>query len=111
MADDTGSSQVSTLKQREEQRNSVLRKWYTGNFRDIWICKRATMEKGGFRTVLAEFSSLFVEVKPLAEKVRAILFPISADGEIFTGTPPAKDGEKMYDRIISAFDGAIQELE
>ena len=110
VADDTGSSQVSTLKQREEQRNSVLRKWYTGNFRDIWICKRATMEKGGFRTVLAEFSPLFVEVKPLAEKVRAILFPISADGEIFTGTPPAKDGEKMYDRIIGAFDGAIQEL-
>ena len=66
------------------------------------------MEKGGFQRVLAEFSPLFADVKPLVEKVHAILFPISADGAMFTSTPTAKDGDKMYDRIISAFDGAFK---
>ena len=102
IADDPRSSQVSTFKRREEQRASVLRRWYTGNLLDISTWKRANMEKGGFQRVLAEFSPLFVDVKPLAEKVRSILFPISADGAIFIST---------HDRIISAFNWAIQELE
>ncbi|KAI9799423.1 MAG: hypothetical protein M1825_004523 [Sarcosagium campestre] len=110
--DDVASSQVSTLNLlREEQRASVLRNWYTGNFKEISMWKRGCIEKGGFHRVLAEFSSQFVDLKPLAEEVRAILFPMGADGAIFTGTPNETDGDKMYERIIGAFDRAIEELE
>lgn len=69
------------------------------------------MDKGGFKNVLAEFSPYFETLKPLAEKLRGILFPRSANGELFTGTPPASDCVQMYDRMIYAFNEAIKNCE
>ncbi|KAI9852509.1 MAG: hypothetical protein M1824_001884 [Vezdaea acicularis] len=89
---------------------NFLRSWYSGTYDNIASMKRAHMEKGYFRKLVAEFSTSFKKLKPLAERLRSILFPITSDGSIFWGTPPASDTVKMYDRIIDAFDGAIRDL-
>ena len=105
------ASQRSNTSFKASTNAGILRRWYTGTYSDIARTKCGDMDKGRFKHILAEFSSSFEKLKPLAERLRSILFPRSADGELFTGTPPARDCVKMYDRMIDAFNRAIEDCE
>ena len=93
----------------DRPRESVLRKWYSGSFKDIARSKLGDMHVDGFEDILDEFPPFFDCVKPLCRKTRSILFPLLEDGALFTGTtsgPP----EQLYDPIIEAFDDAIADI-
>ncbi|KAH6667784.1 hypothetical protein B0J14DRAFT_675777 [Halenospora varia] len=86
---------------------SVLRDWYTGNYRQIANTKLGHMDKNGFENIIAEFAPKFENLKHLARELRTVLFPIR-DGAIFTGT--FGDNNIMYDGMIKAFNRAIDPL-
>ena len=86
-------------------KESRLRWWYNGSFKDIAEAKRGYMHVDGFKNILEEFPSAFDCVKPLCTDLRGILFPLEKDGTLFKGTredPP----EKLYDSVIEALDSA-----
>jgi hypothetical protein len=57
--------------------------------------------------ILSEFPPQFHSLKPLAEELRQILFPI-VDGQLWTGTDSSLSGTNcMYDGFIAAFERAI----
>jgi serine/threonine protein kinase len=83
-----------------------FRSWYIGNdYLDNMRAKRGAMERGGFKTVPAEFSPRFEIVKDLAWSLRDVLF---LRGELRTETPSG-DASILYDRMTAAFDRAIGE--
>lgn len=89
-------------------RNSfILASWYTGNYDDIARAKKAFMLKSDFRKILDAFPPSFFPLKPTADKIRGILFPIK-DGDMFVGTPD--DPAVLYDPIIQALEEAVEIL-
>jgi hypothetical protein len=64
------------------------------------------MDKNGFENVIADFAPKF-DLKPLARDLRNVLFLIR-EGAIFTGT--FRNSGIMYDRMIEAFNRAIDPL-
>ncbi|OAX76912.1 hypothetical protein ACJ72_08795 [Emergomyces africanus] len=90
---------------------SKLRAWYTGNFEEIAYAKLAHMssrENVGLGIILREFPPKFWGVLSLCKALRDILFPYSSTGLII-GTP--QDPNRLYDRIIKAYDNTIRQLE
>ncbi|KAL5318088.1 hypothetical protein ACEPPN_015192 [Leptodophora sp. 'Broadleaf-Isolate-01'] len=85
-------------------KTSILRDWYTGDYRQIANTKRGHMV--GFEDITAEFAPEFCGLKDLAEELRNVLFPIR--GKLFTGT--YKDRSIMYGGMINAFNKAINHL-
>jgi len=85
-------------------KTSILRDWYTGNYKQIANTKRGRMV--GFEDVVAEFAPEFIGLRDMAEDLRDVLFPIR--GKLFTGT--YKDRNIMYDGMINAFNKAISHL-
>jgi hypothetical protein len=87
---------------------SSLRDWYRGSYGQIARIKKGDMGKGGFKGITAEFPQQLEDIKPLAEELRHVLFPIR-DESLFTGTYSELKGIKsMYDGMINAFDSAIE---
>ncbi|KAL9098225.1 MAG: hypothetical protein Q9163_006079 [Psora crenata] len=92
---------------RDLPMNSRLRRWYTGTYADIADNKFAAMDKRQFGKITSEFPSQFEGVKPLAEELRDVLFPIR-DRSLFTGTYSDPKGiDSMYDGMINAFQRKI----
>ncbi|KND86276.1 hypothetical protein TOPH_09086 [Tolypocladium ophioglossoides CBS 100239] len=88
-------------------RTSKLRQWSRGSFYEIATRKTIDMDKENFRSILEEFTPEFHSLKPLAETLRQILFPLE-DGAIWTGTDSSPEAVNvLYDGIIGAFDEAI----
>ncbi|KAM5381125.1 hypothetical protein ACJZ2D_003041 [Fusarium nematophilum] len=85
---------------------SRLRLWRRGGWDELAVRKSLDVDQHAFREILDEFTPEFHSLKPLAERLRRILFPLR-DGAIWTGThgPEAVDG--LYDGIIGAFEEAI----
>ena len=86
---------------------SILKKWSRGDWDDLAAEKSRQMTEEGFRSLLEEFPSRFESFKPLAEKLRAVLFPI-VNGEIWIGSnnePGAIDN--LYDNVVEVFQNAI----
>jgi hypothetical protein len=65
------------------------------------------MDQDSFRSILEEFAHEFHPLKPLAESLRQILFPLR-DGAIWKGTDGSPEAvDKLYDGMIRAFEEAI----
>ena len=96
---------ISTQR-RNQPKNSLLSRWYTGSYKDIAQGKRGDMDRGGLKELLAEFPPEFDCVKPLCRTLRDILFPYR-DG-LFTGTP--EDPEILYGPFIKTFDDVLVEV-
>lgn len=79
--------------------------WYIGSHKDIVFSKRGGMERGGFQSILNEFSPIFQHVKGLAMTLRDALFRLNAT--LHTGTP-REEPSVLYNQMISAFDSAIE---
>jgi len=89
---------------------SKLQAWSRGTWDDAALPQRKLfdMSLDGFQSILGEFNAKYHSLKPLAEKLREILFPLRDDGAIWTATDLSHDGtDKLYDGIIGAFEDAI----
>ncbi|KUI69342.1 hypothetical protein VM1G_05061 [Cytospora mali] len=84
-----------------------FRSWYIGSYEDLVRAKLGDMTLNGFETVLTKFSPRFKSVKPLAVKLRDVLF--LREAKLRTGTPE-EDASVLYDQTINAFDEAIEGL-
>ncbi|KFY34525.1 hypothetical protein V494_06702 [Pseudogymnoascus sp. VKM F-4513 (FW-928)] len=86
---------------------SKLRQWSNGSWGKLTTRKSLDMDQDSFQGILEEFAVEFESLKPLAECLRRILFPIR-DGVIWTGTDESSEAvSELYDRMIGAFEGAI----
>ena len=87
---------------------SRLREWNQGTWDESAKLKTHDMDKNHFANIiLSEFLPQFHSLKPLAEDLRRILFPVQ-DGELWTGTNGSLAGiNALYDGIIGAFEEAI----
>ncbi|TGJ85889.1 hypothetical protein E0Z10_g2888 [Xylaria hypoxylon] len=86
---------------------SKLRQWNSGDWDELAVRKLLDMDQGGFQTILEEFAPEFSSLKPLAESLRQVLFPLRA-GVIWTGTDGSPEAvDKLYDGMIRAFEEAI----
>jgi hypothetical protein len=110
--EDTGALEEAAIprlkpnkRRLRSTKTSILRDWYTGDYRQITNTKRGHMV--GFEDITAEFSPEFSNLKHLAEDLRDVLFLIR--GKLFTGT--YKDRNIMYGGMIYAFNKAISHLE
>jgi hypothetical protein len=83
---------------------SVLRDWYTGNYRQIANTKPGRIDQNGFENIVSEFAPQLESLKPLARELRNVLFQIR-DGATFTGT--FRDNDIIHEGIINAFGRAI----
>ncbi|MCJ1242411.1 hypothetical protein MMC14_010419 [Varicellaria rhodocarpa] len=92
----------------DRPKESRLKMWYTGSYDTIAEVKRGYMHADGFEDILEEFPSSLNCVKSMCRGMRRILFPLTADGKLDTGTPP--DPVKLYDPIIQAFNDAIVDI-
>jgi hypothetical protein len=89
---------------------SKLRRWSSGNWDELAARKSLDMDRGGFQAILGEFPPEFHSLKPLAESLHQVLFPIQ-DGVPWTGTDGSPEGVgKLYDGMIRAFEEAIASI-
>jgi len=87
--------------------NSKLRVWNRGTWYQSAMQKTHDMHKENLKDILEEFPSAYNSLKPLAEALRQLLFPIE-DGALWTGTNGAPEFVyALYAGIIGAFEGAI----
>lgn len=87
--------------------SSKLRQWSSGDWDELAARKLSDMDQDGFQTILGEFPSELHPLKPLAESLHQVLFPLLA-GVIWTGTDGSPEAvDKLYDGMISAFEEAI----
>ncbi|KAK3934175.1 hypothetical protein QBC46DRAFT_274358, partial [Diplogelasinospora grovesii] len=71
------------------------------------VRKSLDMDQDSFQNILEEFTPEFHSLKPLAESLRQILFPLR-DGVIWTGTDGSPEAvDRLYDGMIRAFEEAI----
>ena len=90
-------------KWADRPKESMLRKWYTGSYKEIAQSKEYAMGVNGFEELLEEFPLILECIMPLCREIRGILFPYQ--NRMFTGTP--LDPKELYDPIIKAFNDAI----
>ncbi|PHH87881.1 hypothetical protein CDD83_8290 [Cordyceps sp. RAO-2017] len=98
---------VITNHAEDPPKASRLRKWSRGGWDELAERKSLDMDHDGFQHLLQEFPPDFHSLKPLAEALRKILFPLR-DGIIWTGTDGSHEAaEKLCDGMIGAFQEAI----
>ncbi|KAI1168469.1 FunK1 protein kinase [Nemania serpens] len=86
---------------------SKLRQWSSGDWGELAVRKSLDMGQDGFQTILGGFTPEFHSLKPLAESLRQVLFPLRA-GIVWTGTDGSPEAvDKLYDGMIRAFEEAI----
>ncbi|KEZ41236.1 Uncharacterized protein SAPIO_CDS7324 [Scedosporium apiospermum] len=86
---------------------SKLRQWSDGDWDELATRKSLDMDQSGFQGILEEFPPEFHPLKPLAESLRQILFPVR-DGIIWTGTDDSLEAaDRLYDGMIQMFEEAI----
>ncbi|KAI5858266.1 FunK1 protein kinase [Durotheca rogersii] len=86
---------------------SRLRQWSDGDWSELALRKSLDMDPDGFRDILHEFTPGFYSLKPLAESLHQILFPLR-DGVIWTGTDDSLEAaDKLYYGMTRAFEEAI----
>lgn len=86
---------------------SKLRQWSNGDWNELATRKSLDMDHDHFRIILEEFTSEFHSLKPLADNLHQILFPLR-DGIIWTGTDDSPETvDRLYDGMIRAFEQAI----
>lgn len=86
---------------------SRLRQWSNGDWEELGARKALDMDHDGFSRLLEEFPPEFDSVKPLAENLRQVLFPLQKEVQwADTGGLPG-DIYSLYNRAFRAFEEAI----
>jgi serine/threonine protein kinase len=94
---------------RKPPKESLLRKWEIGSFKDIASAKMGHMTVNSMEDIMAEFPDALDGVQPLCVRIRKVLFPLDKDERMNFGTPGG-DPDQLYDPIIAAYDDAIDRL-
>lgn len=90
---------------------SRLRQWSKGTWDELAARKSRDMACDGFEGILGEFALEFHPLKPLAERLRGIFFPLR-EGTMWIGTDTdAEAVDELYEQVICAFEEAILGLE
>ncbi|KID81640.1 serine/threonine-protein kinase Sgk2 [Metarhizium guizhouense ARSEF 977] len=90
---------------------SRLRQWSRGTQDESAARKSRDIACDGFEGILGEFALEFHPLKPLAERLRRILFPLR-EGTMWIGTDTdAEAVDELYGQVICAFEEAILGLE
>ncbi|KAI1205533.1 FunK1 protein kinase [Annulohypoxylon truncatum] len=98
---------IITNRTESPPETSKLRQWSNGDWDEIAVRKSHDMDQNGFQAILGEFTPEFHSLKPLAECLRQILFPLRA-GVIWTGTDSSPEAtDKLYDEMIRVFEEGI----
>ncbi|KAF3061013.1 hypothetical protein GL218_02854 [Daldinia childiae] len=98
---------IITNHEENPPETSKLRQWSNGDWEKLAIQKSIDMDQDSFQNILEEFAPIFHSLKPLAESLRQILFPLR-DRVIWTGTNDSPEAvDMLYDRMIHAFEEAI----
>lgn len=85
---------------------SKLRQWSSGDWDELAVRKSLDMNEDGFQTILDEFLPEFHALRPLAENLRRVIFPLRA-GVIWTGTDGSPEAvDKLYNEMIQALEEA-----
>ncbi|KJZ69215.1 hypothetical protein HIM_11394 [Hirsutella minnesotensis 3608] len=87
-------------------KESDLRNWEIGSFRDIAKAKEGDMTVNGLERIMSEFPEALDVVKPLCLRIRKLLFPLDKDERMSFGTPAGDPGQ-LYKPIIAAYDEII----
>ncbi|PVH92748.1 serine/threonine-protein kinase Sgk2 [Periconia macrospinosa] len=95
--------------EQKPPKDSLLRKWEIGSFKDIADAKEGHMTVNSLERIMSEFPEALNVVKPLCLKIRKILFPLDQDERMSFGTPSG-DPEQLYGPIIAALNEAITKL-
>lgn len=90
-------------------KDSILRRWEIGSFKDIARTKAGDMTVDGLEGIMTEFPGMFNHIQPLCLQIRKILFPLDKDERMSFGTP-AGDPNQLYSPIIAAFDDAVNNM-
>ncbi|KAI1406102.1 FunK1 protein kinase [Hypoxylon fuscum] len=86
---------------------SKLRQWSNGDWNELAVRKSLDMDQDNFQNILEEVASELQSLKPVAENLRQILFPLR-NGAIWAGTDNSPEAvNKLYDGMIWAFEEAI----
>lgn len=86
---------------------SKLRQWSRGDYGELAVHKSLDMKRNAFQTILEEFPLELYTLKPLADRLRQVLFPLR-DGVIWTGTDYSPAAvEELYEEMICTFEEAI----
>ncbi|KAJ3577897.1 hypothetical protein NPX13_g2667 [Xylaria arbuscula] len=88
-------------------KESLLRKWEMGTFKEIAFAKQGAMTVNILEQIACEFPEALSVVKPLCLTIRSIMFGGKARLEFGTPSGPP---EPLYDGIITAYDEAISKL-
>ena len=92
---------------RRSDQSDPFYTWYIGTYEDMAAKKSYHMMRKNFWTcVLSKFDHSLERLKDLAWAMRDALF---SKGELTTGSPQEKPSV-LYDKIIGAFDKALDEL-
>ncbi|KAI0203992.1 FunK1 protein kinase [Astrocystis sublimbata] len=98
---------IITNHAENPQETSKLRQWSSGNWDELAVRKSVDMDQDGFQTIMGEFPPEFHYIKPLAERLRQLIFPQRA-GAIWTGTEETPEAvDRLYDGMIRTFEEAI----
>ncbi|KAI1110334.1 FunK1 protein kinase [Nemania sp. NC0429] len=98
---------IITNRAENPPETSKLRQWSSGDWDELAARKSLDMDQDGFQTILGEFPPEFDSLKPLAENLRQVIFPLRA-GVIWTGTDSSPEAvDKLYDGMIRAFEDVI----
>lgn len=86
---------------------SKLRQWSSGDWDELAVRKSLDMDQDGFQTILGEFPPELHSLKPLAESLQQVLFPLRA-GVIWTEIDSSLEAvDKLYDEMICVFEDVI----
>lgn len=87
---------------------SRLRQWSENGWNELAEQKSLDMDQTHFQSLLEEFADEYDCLKPLAERLRRILFPLR-DGAIWTGTDEEPQAaQDLHNEVIRAFEEAIE---
>lgn len=98
---------IITNHTEDPPETSKLRQWSNGSWDKLAVRKSLDMDQHNLQSILEEFTVEFESLKPLAERLHQILFPVR-DGVIWTGTERSPEAvDRLYDGMIGAFEKAI----
>lgn len=87
-----------------QPRDSILRGWEIGSFKDIAKAKIGDMRVDGLEQIFEEFPRALDGIKSLCLKIRSILFGDLA--RLVVGTPK-EDPSQLYHKMFAAFEECI----
>ncbi|CEJ89388.1 hypothetical protein VHEMI05232 [[Torrubiella] hemipterigena] len=91
--------------------SSRLMRWWKGDFKECAAAKLEDVTTAGFELVLAEWTTKFEAVKPLARRLRDVFFRgTTLESIVFEVDMSKAATDALYDGVLGAFEESIASL-